>query len=71
VTCHHPLAYLLGTEEVALLRAWADDHDFDKDFVTERPAEVRPGNSLFDLDEPILDSNRAGLALDVVGDSAG
>jgi SAM-dependent methyltransferase len=35
----HPLAYLLGLEGVALLRAWAGD--FDKDFVDRRLAEVR------------------------------
>jgi ubiquinone/menaquinone biosynthesis C-methylase UbiE len=35
----HPLAYLLGLEGLALLRAWAGD--FDKDFVDRRLAEVR------------------------------
>jgi SAM-dependent methyltransferase len=35
----HPLAYLLGLEGIALLRAWAGD--FDKDFVDRRLAEVR------------------------------
>ncbi len=35
----HPLAYLLGLEGIALLRAWAGD--FDKDFVDARLAEVR------------------------------
>jgi SAM-dependent methyltransferase len=35
----HPLAYLLGLEGVALLRAWVGD--FDKDFVDRRLAEVR------------------------------
>jgi SAM-dependent methyltransferase len=35
----HPLAYLLGLEGVALLRAWAGD--FDKEFVDRRLAEVR------------------------------
>ena len=35
----HPLAYLLGLEGVALLRAWAGD--FDKDFVDRRLADVR------------------------------
>lgn len=35
----HPLAYLLGVEGIALLRAWAGD--FDKDFVEARLAEVR------------------------------
>ncbi len=37
----HPLAYLLGIEGLALLRAWAGDHDYDKDFVVARLAEVR------------------------------
>ena len=35
----HPLAYLVGLEGIALLRAWAGD--FDKDFVDRRLAEVR------------------------------
>jgi SAM-dependent methyltransferase len=35
----HPLAYLLGLEGIALLRAWAGD--FDKEFVDRRLAEVR------------------------------
>ena len=35
----HPLAYLLGLEGIALLRAWAGD--FDQDFVVARLAEVR------------------------------
>jgi SAM-dependent methyltransferase len=35
----HPLAYLLGLEGIALLRAWAGD--FDKEFVERRLAEVR------------------------------
>jgi SAM-dependent methyltransferase len=35
----HPLAYLLGIEGVALLRAWAGD--FDRDFVERRLADVR------------------------------
>jgi ubiquinone/menaquinone biosynthesis C-methylase UbiE len=35
----HPLAYLLGLEGIALLRAWAGD--FDKGFVEARLAEVR------------------------------
>jgi SAM-dependent methyltransferase len=35
----HPLAYLLGLEGIALLRAWAGD--YDKDFVDRRLAEVR------------------------------
>lgn len=35
----HPLAYLLGLEGLALLRAWAGD--YDREFVEERLAEVR------------------------------
>lgn len=35
----HPLAYLLGVEGIALLRAWAGD--FDEGFVQARLAEVR------------------------------
>lgn len=35
----HPLAYLLGLEGMALLRAWAGD--FDQEFVEERLVEVR------------------------------
>jgi SAM-dependent methyltransferase len=35
----HPLAYLLGLEGLALLRAWAGD--FDQEFVDRRLAEVR------------------------------
>lgn len=37
----HPLAYLIGLEGLALLRAWAGDHDYDKEFVTARLAETR------------------------------
>jgi len=36
---HHPLAYLIGMEGLALLRAWAGD--YDETFVTARLAEVR------------------------------
>lgn len=43
----HPLAYLLGVEGLALLRAWAGDHD--EEFVRARLAEVRRL-----LDEPAL-----------------
>ncbi len=43
----HPLAYLLGIEGLALLRAWAGDHD--EAFVRARLAEVRRL-----LDEPAL-----------------
>jgi len=39
VIYQHPLAYLLGLEGMALLRAWAGD--FDKEFVQARLAEVR------------------------------
>jgi SAM-dependent methyltransferase len=39
VIYQHPLAYLLGLEGIALLRAWAGD--FDKDFVHRRLAEIR------------------------------
>lgn len=35
----HPLAYLLGLEGIALLRAWAGD--YDREFVHQRLAEVR------------------------------
>ncbi|MGA8114545.1 MAG: class I SAM-dependent methyltransferase [Actinocatenispora sp.] len=35
----HPLAYLLGIEGTALLRAWAGDHD--REFVEARLAEIR------------------------------
>ena len=34
-----PLAYLLGLEGIALLDAWAGDHD--REFVGTRLAEVR------------------------------
>ena len=37
----HPLAYLLGLEGLALLRAWGGDEDFDEQFVRERFAAVR------------------------------
>jgi hypothetical protein len=39
VVYQHPLAYLLGIEGVALLRAWGGDHD--REFVQARLAEVR------------------------------
>lgn len=39
VTYEHPLAYLLGLEGVALLRAFTGE--FDRDFVESRIAEVR------------------------------
>lgn len=47
VIYQHPLAYLLGVEGLALLRAWAGDHD--EEFVRARLAEVRRL-----LDEPAL-----------------
>ena len=37
----HPLAYLIGMEGRALLRAWAGDYDYDQRFVEARIAEVR------------------------------
>jgi hypothetical protein len=40
VTYRHPLAFLLGLEGVALLRAFAGD-GFDREFTEERVAEVR------------------------------
>ncbi|RCV52049.1 class I SAM-dependent methyltransferase [Marinitenerispora sediminis] len=39
MTYEHPLAYLLGLEGVALLRAFAGEHD--RDFVEARIAEIR------------------------------
>jgi ubiquinone/menaquinone biosynthesis C-methylase UbiE len=39
VIYQHPLAYLLGLEGVALLRAWAGD--YDREFVEARLTEVR------------------------------
>lgn len=100
----HPLAYLLGLEGLALLRAWAGDHDYDQDFVTARLAEVRellddplltdhpgvlvepdatpaayeqwspgyddPGNPLFDLDEPLIDSIIGELPVGTAVDTA-
>lgn len=47
VIYQHPLAYLLGLEGIALLRAWAGD--YDQAFVEERLAEVRRL-----LDDPAL-----------------
>lgn len=37
----HPLAYLLGLEGLAMLRAWAGDDDYDERFVRDRLAAVR------------------------------
>ena len=51
----HPLAYLLGVEGLALLRAWAGD--YDEAFVGARLAEVRRL-----LDEPVL-ADHAGVAV--------
>jgi hypothetical protein len=39
VIYQQPMAYLLGLEGIALLRAWAGD--FDKEFVDRRLAEIR------------------------------
>ena len=41
VIYQHPLAYLIGLEGLALLRAWAGDYDYDERFVRARLAEVR------------------------------
>jgi SAM-dependent methyltransferase len=41
VVYQHPLAYLLGMEGLALLRAWAGDDGYDERFVRDRLAEVR------------------------------
>ena len=38
---HHPLAYLLGVEGLALLRAWAGEQDYDEAFVQRRISEIR------------------------------
>jgi SAM-dependent methyltransferase len=37
----HPLAYLMGMEGLALLRAWAGDSDYDMEFVRARLLESR------------------------------
>jgi ubiquinone/menaquinone biosynthesis C-methylase UbiE len=55
VIYQHPLAYLLGIEGLALLRAWAGD--YDEAFVTARLAEVRRL-----LGEPAL-AQHAGVAV--------
>jgi ubiquinone/menaquinone biosynthesis C-methylase UbiE len=52
VIYQQPLAYLLGLEGLALLRAWAGDEDFGESFVRERLAAAR---SL--LDDPELASH--------------
>jgi SAM-dependent methyltransferase len=41
VVYQHPLAYLLGMEGLALLRAWAGDDGYDERFVRARLADVR------------------------------
>ena len=38
---HHPLAYLLGVEGLALLRAWAGEGDRDEPFVSRRIEAIR------------------------------
>ena len=38
---HHPLAYLLGVEGLALLRAWAGEGDHDESFVRRRIEAIR------------------------------
>jgi SAM-dependent methyltransferase len=55
VIYQHPLAYLLGVEGLALLRAWAGD--YDEAFVRARLADVRRL-----LDEPVL-ADHAGVAV--------
>jgi len=55
VIYQHPLAYLLGVEGLALLRAWAGD--YDEAFVRARLAEVRRL-----LDEPVL-ADHPGVAV--------
>jgi SAM-dependent methyltransferase len=41
VIYHHPLAYLLGVEGLALLRAWAGEGDHDEPFVRRRIEAIR------------------------------
>ena len=43
--CQHPLAYLLGPEGVALMRACAGDHDrqFTLDRIDDEPEPLAPG----------------------------
>jgi 2-polyprenyl-3-methyl-5-hydroxy-6-metoxy-1,4-benzoquinol methylase len=50
VTYRHPLAFLLGLEGVALLRAFAGD-GFDREFVEARIGETR---SLLDRATPLV-----------------
>lgn len=56
----HPLAYLLGVEGMALMRAWAGD--FDREFVERRLTEIRR----LLADEPLRDHDGVEV---VVGDS--
>lgn len=53
----HPLAHLLVSEGLALLRAWAGDQD--EEFVRARLAEVRRL-----LDEPALRDHAATWAVE-------
>ena len=41
VIYQHPLAYLLGVEGLALLRAWAGEGDHDEPFVRRRIEAIR------------------------------
>jgi 2-polyprenyl-3-methyl-5-hydroxy-6-metoxy-1,4-benzoquinol methylase len=41
VIYQHPLAYLIGMEGLALLGAWAGDHDYDMEFAKARLVESR------------------------------
>jgi len=56
VIYQQPLAYLLGVEGIALLRAWAGD--FDEEFVQARLAEIRRL-----MDEPLL-AGHPGVSVD-------
>lgn len=58
----HPLAYLLGIEGVALMRAYAGEHD--RDFTQARIAEIR---HLLDQSEALGD----GVDLDAISMAAG
>ncbi|SBT39457.1 class I SAM-dependent methyltransferase [Micromonospora auratinigra] len=61
MTYLHPLAFLLGLEGVALLRATAGDDGLDRDFVEARIAEVR---RLLDEAAPTLGD---GVQRDAIG----
>ena len=63
VIYQHPLAYLLGIEGLALLRAWAGD--YDEAFVRARLAEVRRL-----LDDPAV-ADHAGVAVRRGGHAGG